>query len=114
MSVQHLVWLPRVVVACVSVHPGGRSAAKSGAQLLFYPRYHLDNSSLLARYPLEQARVLLCVPPQPVRHHAPQRLRCWRNALQAAPSIVNSVKSGPLSSANRVVLSKASVVLAIG
>ncbi len=57
MSVQHLVWLPRVVVACVAVHPGGRSVPKSGAQLLFYPRYHLDNSSLLARYPLEQARI---------------------------------------------------------
>jgi len=56
VSVQHLVWLPRVVVACVCVHPGGRSVPKSGAQLLFYPRYHLDNSSLLARYPLEQAR----------------------------------------------------------
>ena len=60
MSVQHLVWLPRVVVACVCVHPGGRSVAKSGAQLLFYPRYHLDNSSLLARYPLEQARIARC------------------------------------------------------
>ena len=31
------------------------------AQLLFYPRYHLDNSSLLARYPLEQARLLSAV-----------------------------------------------------
>ena len=27
------------------------------SQLLFYPRYHLDNSSLLARYPLEQVRL---------------------------------------------------------
>ena len=61
MSVQHLVWLPRVVVACVCVHPGGRTVPKSGAQLLFYPRYHLDNSSLLARYPLEQARLLASV-----------------------------------------------------
>ena len=35
VSVQHLVWLPRVVVACVAVHPGGRSVAKSGAQVSF-------------------------------------------------------------------------------
>ena len=33
VSVQHLVWLPRVVVACVAVHPGGRAVAKSGAQV---------------------------------------------------------------------------------
>ncbi len=39
VSVQHLVWLPRVVVACVAVHPGGRSAAKSGAQVRSPPRF---------------------------------------------------------------------------
>ncbi len=56
---QHLMWLPRIVLACASVG-GGRERSGSGnssvgsAELLLYPRYHLDNSSLLARYPLPQ------------------------------------------------------------
>lgn len=49
---QDLAWLPRIVVACARIHPAGGAAVKPGAQLMLYPRYHLDASSLLATYPL--------------------------------------------------------------
>ena len=39
----------QIVVACAHVE-GERGTAP--AELLLYPRYHLDNSSLLARFPL--------------------------------------------------------------
>jgi hypothetical protein len=51
---QHLMWLPRIVLACVS-QPS--STAAGSAELLLYPRYHLDNASLLARYQLPQVRL---------------------------------------------------------
>lgn len=50
---QTLLWLPRVVVACALIG-GAKKGDKAGCQLLLYPRYHLDNSSLLARYSLVQ------------------------------------------------------------
>ena len=55
-GMQTLLWLPRVVVACALVG-GAKKGDKAGCQLLLYPRYHLDNSSLLARYPLVQVRL---------------------------------------------------------
>uniref|UniRef100_A0A061S7S9 Protein ric1 n=1 Tax=Tetraselmis sp. GSL018 TaxID=582737 RepID=A0A061S7S9_9CHLO len=54
ISVKALVWLPKVVVACVRAE--GSSAP---AELLLYPRYHLDNSSLLGRYPLHAVPLAL-------------------------------------------------------
>ncbi len=54
---QHLMWLPRVVLACVST-PATANHAASSADLLLYPRYHLDNASLLGRFPLQQVRPL--------------------------------------------------------
>jgi hypothetical protein len=51
---QALLWLPRIVVACALV--GGDGDAPAQVQLLLYPRYHLDNESLLARYPLNEVR----------------------------------------------------------
>ena len=59
--VQRLLWLPRVVVACAYVGAATNPDPKPAnlpCQLLLYPRYHLDHSSLLARYPLPQ--VSLC------------------------------------------------------
>lgn len=50
------MWLPRVVLACVST-PSATNAASS-SDLLLYPRYHLDNASLLGRFPLQQVRVV--------------------------------------------------------
>lgn len=54
VHVQHLMWLPRIVLACVSPPTAVNTA--SSADLLLYPRYHLDNASLLGRFPLQQAR----------------------------------------------------------
>ena len=54
---QRLLWLPRVVVACAYVGAATNQNPKPAnlpCQLLLYPRYHLDHSSLLARYPLAQ------------------------------------------------------------
>lgn len=54
---QRLLWLPRVVLVCAyvgSASSSGPKAASLPCQLLLYPRYHLDHSSLLARYPLPQ------------------------------------------------------------
>ncbi len=51
--VQHLMWLPRIVLACVSQ---ASSKAAGSSELLLYPRYHLDNASLLAQYHLPQVR----------------------------------------------------------
>ena len=54
---QRLLWLPRVVVACAYVAAATKQNPKPAnlpCQLLLYPRYHLDHSSLLARYPLAQ------------------------------------------------------------
>lgn len=63
IRVQALVWLPRVIVVCAHVDGvaggGGGPAEHTAAQLLLYPRYHLDNSSLLARYPLAQAPIAM-------------------------------------------------------
>jgi len=59
LAVAHLLWLPRVVAVCAAPGPApGRGGAgdSRGAALLLYPRLHLDSSSLLARYPLAQAR----------------------------------------------------------
>ena len=50
---QHLMWLPRIVLACVSQ---ASSKAAGSSELLLYPRYHLDNASLLAQYHLPQVR----------------------------------------------------------
>lgn len=61
--VQRLLWLPRVVVVCAYVgattSSHGPKPANLPCQLLLYPRYHLDHSSLLARYPLPQVSPLL-------------------------------------------------------
>ncbi|KAL3150452.1 hypothetical protein ABBQ32_000282 [Trebouxia sp. C0010 RCD-2024] len=60
--VQRLLWLPRVVVACAYVGAATNQDPKPAnlaCQLLLYPRYHLDHSSLLARYPLAQAPLAL-------------------------------------------------------
>lgn len=60
---QRLLWLPRVVVACAHVGPAASQQATPSnlpCQLLLYPRYHLDHSSLLARYPLSQVSSLPC------------------------------------------------------
>ena len=54
---QRLLWLPRVVVACANVGAATNQNPKPAnlpCQLLLYPRYHLDHSSLLACYPLAQ------------------------------------------------------------
>ena len=59
---QDLAWLPRIVVACARIHPAGGAAVKPGAQLMLYPRYHLDASSLLATYPLAK----VCPPNEPL------------------------------------------------
>ena len=48
------MWLPRIILACVS-QPSFTAAGS--AELLLYPRYHLDNASLLARYQLPQVRL---------------------------------------------------------
>lgn len=55
---QHLLWLPRVVAVCASGDgaAGRGGGGGPGAQLLLFPRFHLDSSSLLARYALAQAR----------------------------------------------------------
>lgn len=58
VAVQTLLWLPRVVVACALIG-GAKKGDKAGCQLLLYPRYHLDNSSLLARYSLVQTPVAM-------------------------------------------------------
>lgn len=67
---QALLWLPRMVLACTSAAtwPGGRASAqqraaatapsKAGVQLLVFPRFHLDSSSLLGRHPLPQVVAL--------------------------------------------------------
>lgn len=56
VGLQALLWLQRIVVACAIVNTPTSSDPQQGApQLLFYPRYHLDNSSLLTSYPLSQA-----------------------------------------------------------
>lgn len=54
---QHLMWLPRTVLAAVS--PPASSKQGGGAELLLYPRYHLDNASILGRLSLSQ--VLACM-----------------------------------------------------
>ncbi len=62
-GVQRLLWLPRVVLVCAYVgattSSHGPKPANLPCQLLLYPRYHLDHSSLLARYPLPQVSPLL-------------------------------------------------------
>ena len=68
MHAQHLMWLPRIVLACATLgasnSSGDRSGASGpaggggGAELRLYPRYHLDNSSLLGRFGLPQVRWL--------------------------------------------------------
>ena len=55
-GMQHLLWLPRVVAVCASGDAGAGRGGGQGAQLLLFPRFHLDSSSLLARYALAQAR----------------------------------------------------------
>ncbi len=57
VPVQRLLWLPRVVLVCAYVGAATNTTPKPAnlqCQLLLYPRYHLDHSSLLARYPLPQ------------------------------------------------------------
>jgi len=60
---QRLLWLPRVVLVCAYVGATTSSHSPKPAnlpcQLLLYPRYHLDHSSLLAQYPLPQVSSLL-------------------------------------------------------
>ena len=46
---QALLWLPRMVLVCATV-----AGSQAAAHLLLFPRYHLDNASVLARYPVEQ------------------------------------------------------------
>lgn len=62
-AVQRLLWLPRVVLVCAYVGATttshGPKPANLPCQLLLYPRYHLDHSSLLARHPLPQVSSLL-------------------------------------------------------
>ncbi|KAK9831279.1 hypothetical protein WJX74_010194 [Apatococcus lobatus] len=55
-SVRMLLWLPRIVVACVERQALTAQEAKPGAiaELLLFPRYHLDMGSLLARHSLSQ------------------------------------------------------------
>lgn len=57
-----LLWLPRIVVACVERQALTAQEAKPGAiaELLLFPRYHLDMGSLLARHPLSQVLVSEC------------------------------------------------------
>ncbi|KAK9798509.1 hypothetical protein WJX73_005261 [Symbiochloris irregularis] len=67
LAVQSLLWLPRMVLACASTaawagrgasaqqRAAATAATKSGVQLLVFPRFHLDSSSLLGRHPLPQA-----------------------------------------------------------
>ncbi|KAL0029799.1 hypothetical protein WJX77_000735 [Trebouxia sp. C0004] len=63
IMVQRLLWLPRVVLVCAyvgaSTSSHGPKPANLPCHLLLYPRYHLDHSSLLARYPLPQAPIAL-------------------------------------------------------
>ncbi|KAL0053131.1 hypothetical protein WJX82_001373 [Trebouxia sp. C0006] len=63
IMVQRLLWLPRVVLVCAYVGATTSSHSPKPAnlpcQLLLYPRYHLDHSSLLAQYPLPQAPIAL-------------------------------------------------------
>lgn len=52
LQVQRLVWLPGgVIAACAHVDS---KEAGGAAQLLLYPRHHLDTASLMARAPLHQ------------------------------------------------------------
>ena len=55
---QALLWLPRMVLVCATV-----AGSQAAAHLLLFPRYHLDNASVLARYPVEQ----VCSPTQSPR-----------------------------------------------
>lgn len=64
LVLQRLLWLPRVVVVCAYVGAAPTTTPKPAnlpCQLLLYPRYHLDHSSLLARYPLPQVGSLKLV-----------------------------------------------------
>ena len=49
LQVLTLVWLPKVVAAVARVASATDGAA---AHIVIYPRYHLDNASRLAMYPL--------------------------------------------------------------
>ena len=49
------MWLPGGIIAACA-HVDTKEAA-GAPQLLLYPQYHLDNSSLLARMPLKQVRL---------------------------------------------------------
>lgn len=61
---QVLLWLPRMVLACASLGSGAAAGKKgqpsAGVHLLLYPRYHLDNSSLLGRHILQQVGLHCC------------------------------------------------------
>ena len=59
---QALLWLPRMVLVCATV-----AGSQAAAHLLLFPRYHLDNASVLARYPVEQ--VWLSNSPKPWLGH---------------------------------------------
>ncbi len=91
LAVAHLLWLPRVVAVCAAPGPApGRGGAGDGrgAALLLYPRLHLDSSSLLARYPLAQARRAAPAARRLPAARAPPGRRPWptRAALaRAAP-----------------------------
>jgi len=49
-----VLWLPKVMVLC-NAPPHGTGPH----ELRFYPRYHLDDTSLLCRHPLRSAPLAL-------------------------------------------------------
>ena len=105
---QRLLWLPRVVLVCAYV---GATTASHGpkpanlpCQLLLYPRYHLDHSSLLARHPLPQvSSFLLHIPCDGMVCNTPKACgNCCVNGFWPVPSYqvfcsTRSRKPGPLT-----------------
>ncbi|KAK9828450.1 hypothetical protein WJX72_000056 [[Myrmecia] bisecta] len=87
MSVQALLWLPRIVVASVQRSGSGSRTGQlqAPAELLLYPRYHLDNSSLLARYPLPQVPLAMdCIGNHLVVASAPLEVCVLRVDIQGS------------------------------